>query len=176
MGIHQMSQNKRAEEAFEHWYSSVRSCRKTSEHVGVCERQVERWAVKYGWRERADERDREAIRLARERAIAEQVERLRAHARWGQLLVGRSVEYFRDHKIENASDAIRAGKEGIAAERQAYELPDYLIRVQQMSEDELRADLDRLRRLTDGMAGAAAMGDPGEGTDDLLANGASKVT
>jgi hypothetical protein len=51
------------------------------------------------------------------------------------------VEFLATNKITRASDAIKAVQAGIELERQAEGLPDWVLQLQGMSEDELEAEL-----------------------------------
>lgn len=156
-----VKETERHRDTFERWLSNGRSCRKTAEKGKISERQVYRWMHEFDWHGMADEREAEAVRQANHEAIRSRAQRLKEHQQAGELLRRRGVLYFsaRNDKggwlneLEEPTPAIRAIKEGIAIERQAEGLPDYLLRVLTMSEDELRADLARTDRL------AAEMGD-----------------
>jgi hypothetical protein len=168
-------ETKRHRDAFEVWYSANRNSVPVQERFRVSERSALLWSALFQWHARADERDAEAARQANEEAIRSRVQRLKEHQQAGELLRRRGVLYFSarnekggwQNEILEPTPAIRAIKEGIAIERQAEGMPDYLIRVLTMSEDELKADLARTDRLAAALADAPALA----GADELDSEG-----
>jgi hypothetical protein len=145
--------------AFEAWYAAGRQTQPVAAAQGIAQRTLRTWSQAFDWHELADARDREAAVQAERAAIEQRLKVLEEQRQAGELLRRRGVQYLTKAQLDNAADAIRAIKEGVALERSAAGMPDYLIQVMTMSEDELRDDLDRLRRATAGMAPAPALAD-----------------
>lgn len=133
--------------AFEEWYAADRDFRATSEKTGTPQNTLYDWAARFGWRRRADDRDQEVIRLNAQKAIKAKADRIARHAEAGALLVERGMTFLRtDNSIENATDAIRAIKEGVNIERAAEGLPTWMLKVLGASDADLIRREDELRR------------------------------
>jgi hypothetical protein len=152
--------------AFNCWHQADRSWRAVAQEFGVSENTVYLWMQAFGWHARADTRDREAAKLAERAAVARRARILESQAKAGELLLRRGVEHLAKTPIENTNDAIRAIKEGVALQRQAEGLPQFLAELLVMSDDELRTERERVfRRLAADSLGPPALG-AGDGESD----------
>lgn len=133
-------------EAFEIWYANERSWVATVQKTAVPERTLYAWRDKYKWVQEADLRDRMAQEAARKAAVKRRADMIKRHADIGRGLQGKAIGYLNNQEmvIESASDAVYAAKTGIDIERQAEGMPEHLIQILNMSDDELMERYDEL--------------------------------
>lgn len=124
--------------AFEAWYAADRNTLQTSAELGVPRTTLQDWMDWFGWRARADQRDREAAEIAEKLAIKRRAAMLERHRKAAELLTTRGMEFFEQKEIEKASDATAAIKAGVELERQAEGMPDWVLAV--MNADETSLD------------------------------------
>jgi hypothetical protein len=154
--------------AFEAWHKNDRHFRKTVEELGrsanpATEKSLYQWANEFNWRARADARDLELEQAANREAVKRQQKLLEKQRKAGELLRMRGLEHFADHKITNPAVALKAVSKGIELERQAEGLPTWILELQQLSDDELAAEKQRLLRLA---LIEAQSGGPGDGEEE----------
>lgn len=132
-------ENAKHLQAYEAWYDADRSFHKLTESYSETEKTLRNWADRYGWHERADKRDMEATAKAEREAISRRVKLIEDQRKAGQALRGRGMEYLAQNKLEKARDAITAIDKGIALERQAEGLPDWIGTILNASDSDLYA-------------------------------------
>ena len=95
------------------------------------------WAKNFAWHERADVLDAEVSRLVEIQAINEKVAMLQRQAKLGEMLQDKGKEYFDTHVIDNDRTALGAIKTGVEIERNARGIPDALLKIAEMRDEEL---------------------------------------
>ena len=95
------------------------------------------WAKHFAWYERADVLDAEVSRLVEIQAINEKVQMLQRQAKLGEMLQDKGKEYFDTHVIDNDRTALGAIKTGVEIERNARGIPDALMKIAEMRDEEL---------------------------------------
>lgn len=136
-------------DAFEAWYASERSFPKVAETFRETERTLRNWSNRFGWHERADKRDMEAVAKAERDAVKRRARLLEDQRKAGETLRVAGVGFFEQYKeasLKGARDAITAIKEGFALERQAEGLPDWVGMVLNASDSDLIALEEALAR------------------------------
>lgn len=113
----------RHQEAFEVWYTGDRDYGAVQRQFSVSEKSVFNWAEWFGWRGRADRRDREAAQRADRDAIRRRADMLRRTRQAGELMVARGTERLQKHALSKDSDAIAAIVKGADVWRTAEGLP-----------------------------------------------------
>lgn len=149
--------------------------KRRQEHKSVSNTVAEAWfrnAKKWNWRERAeawDEHERQK-RLVIEQEEREQMVRRHIQVGLGLQTVGgkRLKQLESDLQELSAAEARLYLKEGIAVERQARGLPEWLVAVAQMSDEEL------LKRYAELLTGSAP-GDGSTGSNDGSAGDGAAV-
>jgi hypothetical protein len=126
-------------EAFEFWYGGDRTIQPVADRFNVSYQAVKAWATAFTWRDRAAERDAEVQRRLDREAINRKAQMLREHRMAGELARRRAVENLRNHAINETRDALAALKLGIEIERQVEQLPQYLLQVLEMNDDQALA-------------------------------------
>ena len=140
--------------AFEFWYlDERRSVRKTADKFRVSERAVNAWMLKYSWKAKAAERDREADRRAYKEAVARRARMLNRHAGLGRSMQVKGYKYLDERDLDNAAQAITAMTKGIEIERQAEGLPAWIVELMGMDDDDLIAEYQRLTQVESGASG-----------------------
>ena len=87
-----------------------------------------------------------SIRRERQKAEATAVkEMLDRHVEVSMALLEKAAEWIQNHRIESASDAIRALRVAVELERKSRSLPDYLLEIQNMTDEELIEQYKYLR-------------------------------
>jgi hypothetical protein len=102
---------------------------------------ISRWSGQYAWVQRAAAYDDHIDQLARKKlereAVNRKVEMLRRHGMAGRLMQRKAAEYLDKHGMEKSADAINGMQKGIAIERAAEGLPEYLLEVVNADDNEL---------------------------------------
>jgi hypothetical protein len=98
---------------------------------------LSKWSSKFAWNERADVLDAEVSRQIEIQAINEKVEMLRRQADLGKMLQDAGQEYFETHAIESDRTALGAIKTGVEIERNARGIPDALLKIAELKDEEL---------------------------------------
>lgn len=159
-------------EAFEKWYAASRDFGKIWKDLETPEQTLRNWGTWFDWHGRADRRDTEAKALADREAVKRKAQMLIRHRQSGEVMHLRGMEWYKNNKIESAADACRSIEKGIQIERQAEQMPDWVIEILNADEQQLRrteAELDARRRaaLADGPDSpgdaAVAVGSNGNG-------------
>lgn len=142
-------ENAKHHKAFEVWYAKDRNYRNASrELTAVCTlATIYRWAQKYDWETRADNRDSQAARLLEQESVGRRAAMISEQRKAGKLLRQLGLQYLvanLETVIANPKDAINAIKEGLALERQAEGLPDWVGTIVNATSQELMDDYQRL--------------------------------
>jgi hypothetical protein len=134
------------EKCFLLWYKLGRpSATELMKHVSADEASGEtvhyamltKWPTKFAWNERADVLDAEVSRQIEIQAINEKVEMLRRQADLGKMLQDAGAEYFDTHPIDSDRVALGAIKTGVEIERNARGIPDALLKIAELKDEEL---------------------------------------
>lgn len=145
--------------AFECWYSRDRNFYQTSMDCGYSMSDLMKWSRLFSWSSRADARDVEAARMNDRRSM-ERRHRFMEDVRSAANSIWKSAFDAYVNRIECArsgitsvSDGFRDIREimyvierGIALERQAEGLPDWMAQVVRMSNEDLLEERKRLLR------------------------------
>lgn len=105
---------------------------------------VKRWMKNEGWRERADILNQQVAREIEQRAVEARVEMLNRQAEVGKKLQQLGMDFFDDHYLDKPGEAIRAIVDGAALERSSRGLPDALLKVAEMKDEQLSSVLANL--------------------------------
>lgn len=130
-----------ARRAFEVYWGSDRSVETAAAVLGVRPGIIRQWAEKYGWQERADERDR-IVEERRERRAVEAMARMyEKHVEAGRLLRERGISALKRIRLDNVlpRDTVAMIKTGVDIERQAAGLPQELLAIQAGDERAIEA-------------------------------------
>lgn len=118
-----------------------RSTDLVAKQLAKSEQLIRRWSYTYNWVARAaayDEYiDQQARKVAEREAIKRKADMLQRHAIAGRLLQRKGAEYINQHGMEKSSDAINAIQKGVAMERAAEGLPEYLMEIVNADDDEI---------------------------------------
>ncbi len=147
--------------AFWTWYELERNYTKTRSKLGVATDTLNSWIKKFDWHARADKLDAKAQAKLETKVVNERTKRqawmIEQHYRLGDLMQGVGGKYLNERGVETGAQAIAAVKTGIEIQRKAEGLPDWLIDISEMTEDELIRERDRM------LAEFAATGDAAKG-------------
>ena len=130
-------ENESHAQSFEIWLNRDKNMERTAKECNVSTATISRWASRYHWRERASAREREASRVADERAVrrrAALVERLTTAA---ETLVSRSLEYLESHELTDEKAAIAALREASNLVRGHDALPSWMREIADESDSTL---------------------------------------
>ena len=105
---------------------------------------VHSWMKLYSWNERADILDAEVARLVEQKAIEEKVEMFQRHAELGKDMQQQATDYFIQHPLDDPQVAIRMLTSGINIEKASKGLPEALLKVAKMKDEELGSVVARL--------------------------------
>lgn len=133
--------------AFQHWYADPeRSVKGVADYVSVSTRTIARWMDAHEWRTRAATMDVEARRKADLATVKRQADMLQRHAVQGRNLNVTGANWFANHPdgVDNSRDAMSAIKLGQDLERRAELLPDWVVSILGMDDDELREQFNAL--------------------------------
>ena len=130
--------------AFEAWYSDPKRSFEATRRIllsldppiDISSITLLRWAKRYGWMERANERDAEIARQVREDAIKKKKDFLERQANVGRLLQKKGVAFLQDDQLDPKNPdkgkggiksdyaAIQAIRTGLDLEKVGMEMPD----------------------------------------------------
>ncbi len=134
--------------AFWTWYELERRHAETKSKLSVENNTLNSWIKKFGWHERADRLDAKAQAKLEAKAVNERARRqaqmTERHYRFGGGLISVGSKYLEKKGVDNGAQAIMAVKTGVEIQRKAEGMPDWLIKIAGMSEDELIRERDRL--------------------------------
>jgi hypothetical protein len=134
--------------AFWTWYELERNYDQTKTKLRVAPNTLAAWIKHFDWHERADKLDTKAQSIIEAKAVMtrarRQAQMSERHYRLGGNLLDVGGNYLKEAGVETGAQAISAVKAGIEIQRQAEGLPDWLIDIAEMSEDELISERDRL--------------------------------
>ncbi len=100
------------------------------------------WSDRYGWHDKADERDQKAAAVVEQKAIADKVRRLEEHLKTGTILRQRGVQWLLHNEVTCARDALAFVKTGIEIERQSDGLPDIYLKIANATSIEELEDIE----------------------------------
>lgn len=140
------------EKAFVAWYSAgcptgerFALCLPTDENGRVVQADVaKKWIRDFGWRDRANALNEEVARQIERRAVEVRVEMLNRQAEAGKLLQEKGLKYLDEHEFEKAGEALKAVISGAELERASRGLPDALLKVAEMKDEDLSKVLSNL--------------------------------
>lgn len=131
----------RHHEVFLVWYQADRSLSKTVQNCQLNERTLRRWIADFNWHGRADTLDAKANAKALAAAAEEKSQRLAQMASRHRQLAGglqsKGAAYLQKHGVDNSAQAINAIRVGVQLERQSEGMPDWLVALTQMNDEEL---------------------------------------
>ncbi len=134
--------------AFWTWYELDRNYEQTKSKLRVAGNTLASWIKAFDWHERADSLDSRALAKAENQAIAARVKRQAemsaVHFKMGRELLEVSQRYLAEKGIDNGAQAVAAARAGVEIQRKAEGLPDWLIEIGEMTDDELKRERDRL--------------------------------
>jgi uncharacterized protein YjcR len=134
--------------AFWTWYELERNYDQTKTKLRVAPNTLAAWIKHFDWHERADKLDAKAQSIIESKAINERAKRQAQmsenHYKLGNSLLLAGGTYLQKNGLETGAQAIMAVKTGVEIQRKAEGLPDWLIKIAEMSEDELTSERDRL--------------------------------
>lgn len=135
-------------QAFLVWYGLDRAFDETATKLRVSKNTLSAWIKVFSWHERADALDEKARVKLDAKALAQKAKRqsemLETHYKLAGKLLLVGAEYLNRDGLDNGGQAITAIKTGIDIQRKAEGLPDWLIEIGEMTEDELIAERDRI--------------------------------
>lgn len=105
---------------------------------------IKRWIRESGWRDRANILNAEVARQIEKKAVEVRVEMLNRQAEIGKELQRKGSEYLDKHEFEKAGEALKAIIQGAELERSSRGLPDALIKVSEMKDEDLMTTLNHL--------------------------------
>lgn len=149
-----MPATPKRELAFQQWYADPeRDVEALAKSVQVSRRTIDRWMQKYNWQTRAAELDQRARVKAERELVKRRAEYFERVAREGALLKAKGVEYLAKSGVDNGQQAINAVAAGDELQRRALGVPDKVVKVLGMSDDELGKYLAGFGFSLDGSAG-----------------------
>jgi hypothetical protein len=104
---------------------------------------------KYNWQIRAEALDIEVTRRLESSAIQEKVEMMKRHADAGKRLQDLGLEFLEDSGLSNANVALKAIVQGAQLERASRGIPDALMKVAEMNNEDLSDIVSRLLSKSD---------------------------
>lgn len=130
--------------AFETFMENNMNINATARQLGVAHMAVRRWAVWFNWEERAQERNSIVNARIAEQGVERTVKMLESHFEVGSLLIDRGARFLLENGISNERDAIRALEVGVRIQRQVEELPDWMVKTQGASTQDLMSEANKL--------------------------------
>lgn len=145
-GTRRETEKQRA--AFHTWYELDRRFDETLTNVGLKRQTLANWIKGLDWHKRADALDAKTHAKMDAKLITEKAKRqaqmVEMHFKLGSTLAGNGLSYLNNKGLESGAQAITAIKTGIDIQRKAEGLPDWLIEIGEMTEDELIAERNRI--------------------------------
>lgn len=105
---------------------------------------VKKFMEMYDWRARADLLNVEVAKQIEQRAVEVRVEMLNRQAELGKELQQKGIDYLREHEFEKAGEALKAVISGAELEKASRGLPDSILQVAKMKDDDLLTTLNTL--------------------------------
>jgi hypothetical protein len=102
------------------------------------------WRTKYSWDTRGDVLDTEVARQIEKKAIEEKVEMFNRHAEMGRDLQQQGMAFFDAHPIEKDATALKAIISGVEMEKASRGLPDALMQVSKLQDEDLKDVVSKL--------------------------------
>lgn len=102
------------------------------------------WRNKYSWDTRGDVLDTEVARQIEKKAIEEKVEMFNRHAKMGRELQDQGMAFFDAHPIEKDATALKAIISGVEMEKASRGLPDALMQVSKLQDEDLKGLVGKL--------------------------------
>ena len=95
------------------------------------------WRDIGGWHGRADELDRQGSKEMETYAIEKKVEMFKRHADVARQLTEKGLDWLGTHEPDKSADAIRLVVEGIRIEKESVGVPDALLKIAAMNDQEI---------------------------------------
>lgn len=105
---------------------------------------VKGWIKRYDWHSRADILNEQVAREIEKKAVEIRVEMLNRQAELGKQLQEKGMEYLEAHEFEKAGEALKAVISGAELERSSRGLPEAIMKVAEMRDEDLAKTLDSL--------------------------------
>lgn len=105
---------------------------------------IQRWIERYHWRDRADALNLEVAKQIEKRAVEIRVEMLNRQAEIGKKLQEKGMKFLDTTEFSKAGEALKAVIAGADLERSSRGLPDSILNVAKMKDEELSSVLKRL--------------------------------
>lgn len=97
------------------------------------------WIRELGWRQRAEEMDKEAKKFAVRRSIENRAKMFLRAAEVGEEMTEMGIAYLKEHGIDSANSAIKAIIEGHKMEKSSLGGAEFLTEIATMSDEDLKA-------------------------------------
>lgn len=141
----------RHERAFQEWYADPeRDMPKVAKSCRISERTLRLWREKYDWETRAAELDERARKKADQALVRDRAAYFKRIGKQGRLLKNKGFEYLRKTGVDNGQQAINAISAGDEMVRRALGIPDRVVAILEMTDDELDKELARYGFTLDG--------------------------
>lgn len=111
---------------------------------------LRKWFVEDDWEGHATQLREEQVRRAEEELIQNRLEAIRRHTQISRLLQSKAVAFFANNDIVSDGTALGAVRLGIELERQALGMPELVMAIQKMSDDQLVAFVSEQRAKLEG--------------------------
>jgi hypothetical protein len=105
---------------------------------------VNKWKRDRQWDERADEMDLQVQRQLEITAVQERVEMFKRHAVAAREIQDKGLKYLQEHDFDSAASAIRGIVEGVRIERDSVGIPDALLKMAAMNNEQLEKTVNAL--------------------------------
>jgi hypothetical protein len=98
---------------------------------------IKKWIRDEKWRDKAEVLNQEVARQIEKRLVEVRVEMLNRQAELGKNLQQKGIDYLEKHEFEKAGEALKAIFGGAELERASRGLPDALLKVAEMKDEDL---------------------------------------
>ena len=105
---------------------------------------IAEWRRYQNWDYRGDLLDSEVARQVEKKAIEEKVEMFTRHALLGKELQDKGMDFLRKHEIEKDATALKMIIAGVEMEKVSRGLPDALMAVAELQDDDLKSLVGKL--------------------------------
>jgi hypothetical protein len=105
---------------------------------------ISKWIKDFSWHERADILDAEVTRQVETKAVQEKVEMFQRQAELGKKLQDLGAEFFENNEVTKAAVALQMIVRGAEIEKASRGIPDALIKVAQLKDEDLNDLVGRL--------------------------------
>ena len=133
-----MKETAKHKRIYEEWYKQNRDTDKTVAEIGKVNRAtVFRYVNEFAWHDRADRRDRKAAEIAGRKAERTQAQLLIEHQAEAKEIKDIALKALRDVAMDRPADAISAFFKATELERKSAGLPDYLLEIATLSNEDI---------------------------------------